>query len=304
MYDDACKKKISRLVIDVKILTIICVLLCSAVSVSASTLASHFAQLNAMSPHPPGSNYHTKTRDYIVASLKKAGAETKIQEFAYINPFLGPQKGYNIIATFKKGTTAIAFASHWDTRPVADREFSAAARKKPVFGANDGNSSTAVLLALADEIGKRKNNTETIHLYFFDAEDSGIDANTFCIGSQYFVKTTPPNIRFGILLDMIGDKDLQIYYEGYSYDAAPQLTKKVWDTARAMGYTFFHQSVRHYIVDDHKPFLDKGIPFIDIIDFDYPQWHTLDDTPANCSVPNMEKILQLVRKIAENSREY
>ena len=273
-------------------------------TISASTLGEHFSQLNSLSPHAPGSLNHKKVKDYIIASLKKSGADVRVQEFAYTNPYLGPQKGYNIIGVFKKGTTALAFASHWDTRPVADREFASSDSKKPVFGANDGNSSTAVLLALADTIGARKKHTETIELYFFDAEDSGNSADTFCIGSRYFVQHTPPSIRFGILLDMIGDNDLNIYYEGFSYQSVPVLTKKVWDTARSLGYMFFHQSVRHSIIDDHIPFLDKGIPFIDIIDFDYPQWHTLDDTPANCSTANMEKILHLMQTIVENSKNY
>jgi len=271
---------------------------------NAATLEEHFTTLNSLSPHQPGSSNHTAVKNYIIASLKKAGAIVDIREFSYTNPFLGPQKGFNIIGTFSAGKTAVAFASHWDTRPVADQDMLASNHTKPVFGANDGNATTAILLALADKLGQQKNNKETVHLIFFDAEDSGNSVETFCIGAQRMAASMPITIRFGILIDMVGDKDLNINYEGNSYNAVPELCKKIWKTARTMGYTFFNDSVKHTVIDDHVPFLEKGIPFVDIIDFDYAAWHTVEDKPANCSIPNMKKILSLLSSIAENSSSY
>ena len=213
------------------------------------------------------------------------------------NPYLGKTLGTNITATYKGKfeDKKIAFATHWDTRPVADSDFLSKNRAKPIVGANDGNSSTAILLALSDFL-KRYKPKYTVQLLFFDAEDSGKDEDTFCIGSNYFVSHySDINYRFGMVLDMVGDKDLNIFYEGYSYRYAKVICENIWNVANnKFKYDFFIKKKKYFLIDDHYAFLKKNIPVIDIIDFDYLYWHTLEDIPKNCSIDNMEKILKLM----------
>ncbi len=284
------------------------VLFCAAFGVSAADTAGFFRELNAIGPHPPGSRAHAEARDYIYRTLKGFGAETEIEEFYYENDYEGYIKGYNIIARFgSQGSPAAGFATHWDTRPVADRDPDPARRDMPIAGANDGNSSTAVLLALA----KRLSVTGVgggygAILYFFDAEDSGKTSSGFCRGSDHHVRYgLEKDLAFGVLIDMIGDRDLSIPMERFSYSHARVLCENIWRYAREeKGYYFFRDRTGPAITDDHLPFLAAGIPFVDIIDLDYDHWHTTEDTADKCSTENMDKILELLTDIAEDPERF
>ena len=115
---------------------------------------------------------------------------------------------------------------------------------------------------------------------------------SFAKGSAAFAKTVDPAYRpvFGILLDMIGDADLNIYMEGYSQMYAPHVVEKVWLKAAELGIHEMVPQVKYSMFDDHVPLLEAGIPCIDIIDFDYPYWHTIEDTPDKCSAESLGKI--------------
>jgi Zn-dependent M28 family amino/carboxypeptidase len=155
---------------------------------------------------------------------------------------------------------------------------------KPVPGANDGASGVAVLLELARKL---PDDTVPVWLVFFDAEDNGnIDGWDWLLGSREFVKNNPVHPKAVVVIDMIGDADLNIYKERNSNKA---ITDEIWRTAeRTENDTVFIPKEKFSMIDDHTPFLEAGIPAVDIIDFDYPYWHTTQDTPDKVSAQSLQ----------------
>jgi len=140
-----------------------------------------------------------------------------------------------------------------------------------------------------------------VDIVLFDAEDQGVEGsdNSYAKGSQYFARTVVPTFRprFGILLDLIGDANLNIYQEQYSLSYARPVVENVWNAAALLGVTEFIARPGYAVYDDHVPLLQRGIPCIDIIDFDYPPWHTLADTPDKCSPSSLEKVGRVVLQV-------
>ncbi len=178
----------------------------------------------------------------IVSQLKPLADDVAVQEFT--QDVAGKELTLdNVIATFNPlAKKSILLAAHWDTRPVADMEVDAAKRVQPILGANDGASGVAVLLELARVFHERKPDVGVI-MIFFDGEDYAArhpSESTMYLGSKYYAKhldaATRKKVAYGILLDMIGDKNLGIYEESFSTRAAPDVVKRVWDTARSLGY--------------------------------------------------------------------
>jgi Zn-dependent M28 family amino/carboxypeptidase len=198
----------------------------------------------------------------------------------------------------KKPEKRILLCAHWDTRPFADRDPRPENRMTPILGANDGASGVAVLLEVARLLCERPPSVG-VDLVFFDLEDMGEEGGVeraegrdpFCIGSSVFVGQHPDyRPDFGILLDMVGKRDLRIRKEGFSLDRAPRIVEKVWSTARRIGAKAFVDQRGMPVYDDHVPFLERGIPVIDLIDMDYPQWHTLADTPDRCAPESLQQV--------------
>ena len=136
-----------------------------------------------------------------------------------------------------------------------------------------------------------------VDIILFDGEDCGQTGETeFALGARYFAANKDKNYRpaFGILLDMVGDSDLQIYQEHNSLQYAPQVVNRVWDKAAELGLPSFHAEPRYQVTDDHLPLLEAGIPCIDLIDFDYPYWHTSEDTPEKCSAESLAEVGRLL----------
>ena len=187
--------------------------------------------------------------------------------------------------------------AHWDTRPKADQDTEDDNREKPILGANDGASGVAVLLELA-RIFQLKPPPYPIDIVLFDAEDMGRRSysDEFLQGSRYFAKNKAFDYRpnAAIVLDMVGDADLQIFIEQNSQTYAPDLVNSVWTKAEELSQTEFIREVRHAVTDDHLPLLQSGIPAIDIIDYDYPYWHTIEDTPDKCSPESLEKVARVL----------
>lgn len=254
----------------------------------------------ALGPRNPGSEGHLLGKEYIIETLKNHGAEVETQEFT--DSIRGESYEFtNITGTyFPQRPSRIFLGAHWDTRPWADKDSLQENHDKPIIGANDAASGVAVLLALADVIQK---NPETlpygIDLLFFDGEDAGSygQEKSWCLGSTYFVNnyngTEPEAV---IIVDMIGDRDLNIYIEGNSYHNAPQLVAKIWGIADSYNFDEFKTSIKYFIFDDHYPFLGDGFNAIDIIDYDYPHWHTMQDTPDKCSAESLDKIGKVLIK--------
>jgi len=237
-------------------------------------------QCNA-GPRTLGSAAHKKTRAYIRDTLQQAGWRADTQEFTYrgetIRNIIGKQSGD------AKGPVIIG--AHYDTRPVSDRD--PQVRNEPIIGGNDGASGVAVLLELARVLPH--NLAAPVWLAFFDAEDLGdLNGWPFSVGAIHLAQSLTVTPSAVIVLDMIGDADLQIYQEGNS---DPQLTKQIWAVAAGLGYSeAFIPRRKWTMIDDHIPFRKRGFAALDLIDFDYPYWHTRQDTCDKISAASMEKV--------------
>ena len=248
-------------------------------------------------PRPVGSTAHDKVRDYLVAELRPYAKSVETQNFQHT--LAGrTYKLSNIIARFGSGS-GILLCAHWDTRPTADEELGAADRKRPILGANDGASGVAVLLELARMFHERPP-AVPVTVVLFDGEDFGPTGKDMFLGSRYFASRLgdKSGFRYGILLDMVGDKELVIYREGNSQAGAGFAADKIWDTALKLGYgSIFKDEVKYTISDDHVPLIEAGLPCADVIDFDYAYWHTLDDTPDKCSAESLKAVGETIAKV-------
>jgi len=249
----------------------------------------HLRQQVAIGPRPSGSPGNVKNREYITKTLAAIGLKTVEQAWTATTP-IGPIKMVNLIATIPgQRPDRIILASHFDTKLFREFRF---------VGASDGASSTAALLELARVIKARPRLPFTIELLFLDGEEAtgewlGTD-NTY--GSRHYVEVattagTLKSIRALVLLDMIGDRNLNIRRESNS---TPWLTDIVWNVARRLGHqaSFINESMA--VEDDHLPFLKAGVPAIDIIDLDYPAWHTAQDTIDAVSARSLQIVGDVV----------
>ena len=239
---------------------------------------SYARQTVAFGPRIPGTEAARKAGDWMVARLR-ATADTVIeQRWTHTT-----QKGEklplrNILARFRPNEkNRVLYLTHWDTRPRADSDPIAANRDKPFDGANDGASGVGLFLALADQL-KKTPPAYGVDLLLVDGEDWGTfgppDVDVL-IGSEYFAAHLPePGYKplFGVLFDMIGDKELEIKQEPNSIDAAPEVVQRVWSTAKDLGYesTFVPRAGDYPITDDHIPLIRAGLRVIDVIDLEYP----------------------------------
>lgn len=204
----------------------------------------------------------------------------------------------NVVASFSlQKTERILLCAHWDSRPWADQDPNSENRDQPVLGANDGASGVAVLLEVARHI-QLAEPKYGVDIVLFDGEDSGLPGqpDSYALGAQHFAKNKDFRYRpkFGILLDMVGDKDLQIYQEENSVNYAPQIVERIWDRAQGLGSSSFFASPGYQVTDDHLPLLNVGIPCVNLIDFDYEYWHTLADTPDKCSPESLAEVGRLI----------
>lgn len=251
-------------------------------------------------PRNPNSNGHLLCKNYIQSFLEDNGAKVYTQEFkAEVSG-----KSFeltNIIASYYPTRPARIFiGTHWDTRPWADRDKDSLNHTQPVPGANDGASGTALLLHLAEILNKYEPPLLGVDLLFFDGEDMGEYGvnNSWCLGSKYFVKNYKGiKPAYVIIVDMIGDKKLEIKIERYSYQNAPEFVTEIWSTAYSLDIPYFSTKVNDFIYDDHYPFLEQGYEAVLIIDFDYPYWHTLEDTPDKCSPESLEAVGQVITNL-------
>lgn len=228
-----------------------------------------------LGPRTIGSNAHATTVEWLQKELLRNGWQVTIQE--------GNRLGVriqNIIAKRGQGDSWIIIGAHYDSRSIADKDLNPNYQTQPVPGANDGASGVAVLLELSRVLSRRID--KEIWLVFFDAEDNGnIQGQDWILGSREFVDKLEGKPDAAIIIDMIGDADLEIYWERNS---TPILAQEIWDIAMELGYSeIFIPKFKYRIIDDHIPFIRAGIPAVDIIDFDYPYHHTISDTADKVS---------------------
>lgn len=260
----------------------------------------------AFGPRNPGSEGHAKCAEWLFEQLESAADYTYKQPFTHHDPRQDTTINMvNIGASFNiKAKKRVLLCAHWDTRPMADKE-QGAERSKPILGANDGASGVAVLLEIARVLQKNKPEIG-VDIVLFDGEDYGPEGNLdeYFLGSKYFAKNKMAGYKpaYGILLDMVGDANLELPMEYNSMQFARPVMEKVWSVAEDLGYTQFKRKMGAVVNDDHIPLIEAGIQCIDIIDFAYPDntnryWHTMQDTPDKCSPTSLKVVGQTVLEV-------
>jgi glutaminyl-peptide cyclotransferase len=243
----------------------------------------HLRQIVSFGPRPAGSAAIDRTRGYITGQLKALGIPVAQQAFDAQTP-IGRIHMVNLIATIPGARKErVAIAGHYDTKLFREFRF---------VGANDGGSSTAFLIEMA-RVLKTRRNAFTVELIFFDGEEATLrdwTGNDHTYGSQYYVENAKKNrtlagLKALVLVDMIAERGQRFMRESHS---TPWLTDAIWSTAQRMGYGSIFVGESTPIEDDHVPFLEAGVPATDIIDLDYPAWHTAADTLDQTSARSLE----------------
>lgn len=248
----------------------------------------HLRRLVLLGPRPAGSETLQRARAYITDQLGTIRVAVREQAFDGATP-IGPIRMVNLIGTIPGDRPErVIFAGHYDTKRFDDFEF---------VGANDGGSSAAVVLELARVLQARKN-PFTVELLLLDGEEAVVDwvGTDHTYGSRHYVQAAQrdgslASIKALILVDMVGDRHLALRREGNS---TPWLTDLLWDAARRRGHgEHFLESTTH-IEDDHVPFLEAGVPAVNLIDLEYPPWHTRGDTVDQTSADSLQVIGDVV----------
>jgi Zn-dependent M28 family amino/carboxypeptidase len=236
-------------------------------------------------PRVIGSDAHALAAAYIQDELRQAGWKIELQKTTWQG---SPVE--NILATRGGQTPQIILGSHYDSRSQADQD-PGPGPHPPVPGANDGASSVAVLLELARTLPR---NTIPLTLVFFDTEDDGgLNGMDWLLGSRAYVHALTFQPKAVVILDMIGDKDLNINMERNS---SGSLVSQIWKQAADLGHQDkFIPTPKWSMEDDHTPFLEAGLPAVDVIDFDYPYWHTTQDTADKVSPDSLQIVGEVIR---------
>ena len=252
---------------------------------------AHVQRLVDFGPRPAGSKAIEKSRDYIEDQLRRAGWQVTRQAFNDDSP-QGKIQFVNLVAQFsgekKAASPSFLLCSHYDTKMFDAIRF---------VGANDGGSSTGLLLELARVIGQHPNLARKIELVFFDGEEAFVrfSETDGLYGSRYFAKQlqsgSAKQFRAGVLFDMVGDRSLDITLPA---DSPPEMARDIFAAAEALKSRSYFTYLDRGMTDDHTPLNAIGIPTIDVIDFDFPWWHTADDTIDKVSAQS----LQIVGSVA------
>ena len=254
--------------------------------VSGTKALAHVQALVDFGPRPPASDAIENSRAYLVKQLELFGWRVTRQEFTDDTP-RGRVPFVNLIATFAKpprgaATPFFLLCSHYDTKTFATTRF---------VGANDGGSSTGLLLELARVLGLQPELAAKVELVFFDGEEAYVNFTDTdgLYGSRHFAKLLGGTRQFrgGILFDMIGDRSLGVTLPP---DSPPEIARGIFASADALKlrrhFTYFDRG----ITDDHTPLNAAGIPTIDLIDFDFPWWHTPEDTMDKISAESLQTV--------------
>ena len=244
----------------------------------------HLRQLVSLGPRPAGSAGIEQSRAYIRKQLASAGVPFVEQAWDAVTP-RGTVRMVNLIATIPGARKdRLVVAGHYDTKRFDDIRF---------LGANDGGSSAAVLIELARALKARKN-ALTMELLFLDGEEAVIqwqgDDRTY--GSRHYVETgrkdgSLRSLRAMILVDMVADRDLRMKRD---LNSTPWLTDIIWDAARREKLGDYFSSEPTRIEDDHLPFIEAGVPAVDLIDLEYAPWHTAGDTLDAVSARSLQVV--------------
>ena len=263
----------------------------SRASFDGTRALAHVAAQCDLGPRIPGSEGARQAVTYIVDSLDDEGLDTEVHQFVYCGVTLR-----NVLAKMAVGRGPIVLlGAHYDTRRYADLD--PVGPRAPVPGGNDGASGVAVLLELARCLDT-KLLTNEIWLAFFDAEDQGgIGAWPWSVGASQMASNLSERPAYVIIVDMIGDTDQVFYWEANS---DVDLQRHIWGIAADLGFQRnFVPSTKSSVIDDHIPFIEQGLVAIDIIDLDYPFWHTTQDTADKVSAESLSRVGVVLETLLE-----
>jgi hypothetical protein len=262
----------------------------------------YLKQICDIGPRPAGSAANAKQRKLVADHFKAMGATVVEQPFAGQDPLNGRRvQMANLVGQwFPDRTERVVIGAHYDTRPFPDEDPLPANRQVPLVGANDGASGVALLMEIAHHL-KDSPTPWGVDLVLFDGEELVYGrTGEYFLGSKKFAvaysqrKRKTTKYVFGLVLDMVGDKDLAIDKEEYSLKFAPSLVNQVWSVAERLKIPAFRDNVGPSVLDDHLALNNAGIPTIDIIDFDYPEWHRAGDLPEQCSGDSLRQVGQVI----------
>jgi glutaminyl-peptide cyclotransferase len=272
---------------------------------------SYLNRICDLGPRPSATAAMARQQELLTEFFRERGADVELQKFNVRHPETGQSVELaNLIARWHPDRPKrFLLCAHYDTRPYPDRD--PVNPKGRFVGANDGGSGVAALMELSHHVGSLPADVG-VDMVFFDGEElvyrEGRD--NYFLGSEHFAReyvANPPPIGYqaGVLLDMVGDKELAIYYERNSWNYAREVSKSIFATAKSLGVEAFIPRVRHEIRDDHLPLNQIAkIPTVDLIDFDYPRpgigapryWHTTQDVPENCSGHSLATVVYVVHQ--------
>jgi len=264
---------------------------------------NYVAKQVSFGPRNPNSEAHKKALEFFKTELEKFADEVQLQTFNYPGYENTELQLTNVIAKFNpQAKNRIFFCAHWDSRPRGEKDKNPEKRNLPIPGANDGASGVGILLELA-RILKENKVDYGIDLILFDGEDYGHESDlmNYCLGAKYFAATKKDyNPHFGILLDLVGDKQAEFQKEGYSIQYAREVVEMVWNIAHQIGATTFSDFETYPIYDDHFPLNQANLKTINIVDIDLigadsqnPRrnyWHTQNDTMENISKETLQQV--------------
>jgi len=271
--------------------------------------AGAHARLDALMrlPRALGDPRRAASIDALAAELRAVGAGVVERlEHSGVDPWTGERFAMTTLVAGLRPAAPRQFvlASHFDVRPWAESDPEPARRARPIPGANDGTSGVAVLLELAPLLLAQLPPGVGFSLILFDGEELGRPgAGGYCAGSRALADALAagrfPGVRaadFGVVLDMVGDRDLQLLQEPGSLRAAPELVRAIWSTGQAAGYPqFVARPLPAPLIDDHVPLTGAGVPSILIIDYDYPAWHTHADDREQIAAASLEAVGETLR---------
>ena len=267
---------------------------------------AYLKEICDLGPRVSGSPGMVAQRKRLVEHFRNAQGLVRGQAFRLEDRRSGkPVHMENLIVEWHPNRSKrILLGVHYDTRPFPDRD---PKDPKGIFlGANDGASGVAVLMELA-QFMKMIPEPLGVDFVCFDAEEYVFGPrDPYCLGSTYFARTyvadriADKNLheyQAGVILDMVGDKDLQIWQEQQSVmwpDTQP-VVQEIWSMASRLGVREFIPRPKYTVQDDHVPLrMIAKIPTCDVIDFDYPAWHTTADIPSNCSADSLESVGRVI----------
>lgn len=257
-------------------------------------------------PRVPGSPAWQRAQTYFQNHFNGLGLTVRFQDTRFFDPYSKTDKPLVNVLARAKGLDStlppILLVAHYDSRPRTDRHSDPTKRTDSLAGANDGASGVAVLMELANLFAAQPPAGD-VELLLTDGEDWGEegDHNFYLLGAQYFAQQgIHGKYQFGIVIDMIGDRELQVYREAYSEKYNQPLNDMVWATAGKLALTGFIDTVKYTVIDDHLPINAGGVPAIVLIDFDYDYWHTEKDLPDKCSAESLSQVGRLLAEIVYN----